>query len=164
MKFKINDLIMYGTMGVCRIIDIEKETGNNLREYYVLSPVYSKNIVVKIPVDNEKIAMRKIHTKDEVASLISDMNNEIPILVEDEKLRLQQFKSMIRTAKCEDLITIIRSIYLDKKQRKLQGKKLYKGDEEIMHTAEKLLNEEFAIILNICPEEVKSYIKSHVQH
>ncbi len=164
MKFKINDLIIYGTMGVCKIIDIERLRGSNSREYYVLSPVYSKNMVVKIPVDNKKIVMRKIHTKDEVASLISDMNSEIPIWVEDEKLRAQQFKSMIRTAKCEDLITVIRSIHLDKKQKKLQGKKLYKGDEEMMQTAEKLLNEEFATILDIGPEEVTSYIKNHVPY
>ncbi|MDU4473300.1 MAG: CarD family transcriptional regulator, partial [Clostridium perfringens] len=28
--------------------------------------------------------------------------------------------------------------------------------------AEKLINEEFAVILDIRPEEVKSYIKSHI--
>lgn len=164
MKFNINDLIIYGTMGVCEIVEIEKEIGRNPREYYVLSPVYSKNMVVKIPVDNDKVVMRRIHTKDEVDSLISDMNSDMPIWVEDEKARVQQFKAMIKSAKCEDLITVIRSINGDKKKRKLQGKKLYKGDEEMMQTAQKMLNEEFATILDISPEQVKTYIKNHAAH
>ena len=48
--------------------------------------------------------------------------------------------------------------YENKKSNRELGKKAYKGDEEIMKTAERLLNEEFAIILNISPDEVNSYI------
>lgn len=164
MKFKINDYIMYGTMGVCKVIDIEKgnDGRNNPREYYVLSLVYSKNVIIKIPVDNEKISMRKIHTRDEITSLIREMSNKEVIWIEDDRRRSEQFKAMIKTTECESLITIIRSIYLDKKKKKLEGKKVYKGDEEIMETAEKLLNEEFATVLNISPEDVVSYISSHI--
>lgn len=162
MKFNIDDLIIYGSTGVCKVVDIEREAGRNPREYYVLSPVYSKNIVVKIPVDNDKIAMRKIHTRDEVTSLLSNINSEIPAWGEDERARSLQFKSMIRTTDCENLITVIRSIRSDKKLRKLEGKRLYKGDEEMMQAAEKLLNEELSIILGIGQDETSSYIRKHV--
>ena len=37
-----------------------------------------------------------------------------------------------------------------------------KTDEEIMNTAEKNLYEEFAIALNISPEEVVSYIHERI--
>ena len=151
-------------MGVCEVIDIEKESERkkNSKEYYVLRLVYSRNVIIKIPVDNEKISMRKIHTRDEIASLIKEIPNKEIIWIEDDRRRSEQFKAMIKTSDCESLIAIIRSIYLDKKNKKLQGKKMYKGDEEIMQTAEKLLNEEFATILNISLEEVGSYISSHV--
>ncbi len=83
-------------------------------------------------------------------------------MIEDEKKRNEQFKLMLKTGKCEELITIIRSLYLDKKNKRAIGKKLSKGDDEIIQIAEKLLNEEFSIILDISPEEVPNYIKEQI--
>ena len=39
--FKINDYIMYGTTGVCKVSDITKEAIGDLKlkEYYVLTPI-----------------------------------------------------------------------------------------------------------------------------
>ena len=65
---------------------------------------------------------------------------------------------MLKSGDCEALIKLVKSIYENKKSNRELGKKSYKGDEEIMKTAERLLNEEFAIILNISPDEVNSYI------
>jgi 4-hydroxybutyryl-CoA dehydratase/vinylacetyl-CoA-Delta-isomerase len=42
------------------------------------------------------------------------------------------------------------------------GKKLTKTDEEILNSAEQKLNQEFALALNISPDEVVSYILKHV--
>lgn len=63
--FKINDFIMYGILGVCKVIDIKKECiiNNIEKEYYVLSHLYSKDTIIKIPIDNEKVNMRKIITR-----------------------------------------------------------------------------------------------------
>ncbi|WP_415337659.1 CarD family transcriptional regulator [Clostridium perfringens] len=165
--FKINDYIMYGTVGVCQVIDITKETlMNNIeKEYYVLSPVYSKypkKTVIKIPVDNKKISMRTLLSKDDVNSIINSIPKTETLWIDNDRQRNDEFKTMLRSGNCDDLIVLIRSIYLDKKKRKLDGKKACKGDDEIMQTAEKLINEEFAVILDIRPEEVKSYIKSHI--
>ncbi|EGT3616045.1 CarD family transcriptional regulator [Clostridium perfringens] len=165
--FKINDYIMYGTVGVCKVIDITKETiiNNIEKEYYVLNPIYSnysKNTIIKIPVDNKKISMRKILSKEDMNSLINNIPNKETLWIDNDRQRNDQFKTMLKSGSCDDLIVLIRSIYLDKKKRKLNGKKACKGDDEIMQTAEKLLNEEFATILDIRPEEVKSYIRGHV--
>ena len=142
--FKINDYVMYGITGVCKILDIKEEKDRNsvIKKYYVLRPIYSKNTIIKTPVNNMKISMRKIHSLDEVNSLITAIPS----------------KSMLKSGDCEALIKLVKSIYENKKSNRELGKKAYKGDEEIMKTAERLLNEEFAIILNISPDEVNSYI------
>lgn len=162
--FEVNDTVMYGTVGACQVVDITKEKFSNSiqREYYVLNPIYSKNTIIKIPVDNDKIAIRKMLSKDDANLLIKDMSDKEALWIEDEKKRNEQFKIMLKTGKCEELITLIKSIYLDKKNKKSIGKKVSKGDEEIMQTAEKLLNEEFSIVFNIATEEVTPYILSHV--
>ena len=162
--FSVNDYIMYGTVGVCKVIDIKREKFLNSVEKasYVLTPVYSKNTIIKIPVDNEKIPMRYLLTKEDVDFLINTMPNKEVLWIDDDKMRSEQFKTMLKSGECEELITLIRSIYLNKKERKSFGKKSFKTDDEIMQTAEKLLNEEFGVILGIPPEEVPNYIKNHI--
>lgn len=166
--FKINDYIMYGNVGVCKVMDITNETIMNFeeKEYYVLNPIYSKyskNTVIKIPTDNDKIAMREIMTKDELDSLISHIATMDMEWIENDRERIEEFKSMLKTGKSDDLMMIVKSIYSDKKNRKLNGKKPYKGDDDIMQTAENLIKQEFATILNIEPDEVRKYITSHMK-
>lgn len=159
--FRINDYIMYGTTGVCKVVDIKEEKfiNSTRKEYYVLRPIYSKNTIIKIPTDNNKISMRKVISKDEVSSLIYNMPNNDTIWIDDDRERTEKFKSMLRSGSCKELITLVKSIY---SKRKLNHKSSYKSDNEIMILAEKLVNEEFSVILKISPEEVKSYILSHI--
>ena len=44
----------------------------------------------------------------------------------------------------------------------MSGKRTNKNDDEVMKTAENLLNEEFSISLGIDKEDVKSYILNHI--
>ena len=42
--YQINDMILYGTEGVCKIDSIvTKELAGEAQEYYVLKPVYSED-------------------------------------------------------------------------------------------------------------------------
>ncbi len=153
--FKVDDYIMYGRTGVCKVVDItnEKFINGEERKYYVLSPIHNNNnTIIKIPLDNTKVPMRKIISKEDVTSLINDMSNMEEIWIEDEKKRSNEFKTMLKSGKCEDLIKLI--------SNKRHSKKLNKADKEIIKEAERLVNEEFAIILNISPKEVNSYISS----
>lgn len=163
--FKINDCIMYGTVGACNVIDIKKETflHSGEKEYYILQPIYSNNTVIKIPVDNDKISMRKILTKDEVKVLINSMPTCEIKWIEHERTRNEQFKAMLKTGSCSDLITLIKSIEKNTKNKKTANKSSAKADESIMQVAEKLLNEEFATVLNILPEEVPNYINEQLE-
>ena len=54
--FKVDDYIMYGMTGVCKVIDItnEKVVNGEKRDYYVLSPIHHDNTIIKIPLDNNK--------------------------------------------------------------------------------------------------------------
>lgn len=102
--------------------------------------------------------MRKIISKGYMTSLINDMNNMETLWIDDEKTRNKQFKTMLKSGKCEDLIKLI----FNKRYSKSISKKLNKADKEIIKEAERLLNEEFAVILNISPNEVNSYISSQI--
>lgn len=162
--FKVNDYIMYGLTGVCQVVDITKESfiDNLQKEYYVLKYIYDNDTIIKIPTDNEKISMRKLLSKEDMSTLINSIPNSETIWIDNDRQRNEEFKSILKTGDTENLVKLIRSIYLDKEYKQSIGKKLYKVDDEIMQTAERLLNEEFATILNISPDEVATYISIHI--
>lgn len=162
--FKVDDYIMYGMTGVCKVLEItsEKFAKGEQRKYYVLSPIYYNNVMIKIPVDNKKIPMRRIISQDNATSLINDMPKMETLWIDDEKKRNEQFKKMLKGGQCEDLVKLVRSLYSNKEYIKSINKKSRQADDDIMKEAERLLNEELSIILNISPDEVSSYISNQI--
>ena len=163
--FEVNDYIMYGMTGVCQVVDITKERiiDDLQKEYYVLKHIYANDTIIKIPIDNEKIPMRKILSKGEVTTLIDNITNSETIWIDDDRQRNKAFKSILKTGDVDNLVKLVRSIYLNKEYKKSIGKKTYKVDQEIMDVAERLLNEELATVLKINPSEVASYISNHIR-
>lgn len=163
--FKINDYVVYNLMGVYKIVDIRKERdiNDNEIEYYVLQPTYDNtNMTIKIPVSNSNILMREVMTKEDVLSLIAEMPEKETVWIDDNRERSERFKAALRTGDSDKWVKLIKTLYLEKQEKSSNGKKLMKADEKIMKTAEKNLYEEFALALNISPDEVLSYILEHV--
>lgn len=161
--FKINDYVVYGLTGVCQVADIARdEFSDKETEYYVLNPLNNDNLTIKVPVNNEKVVMRHVMTKDDVSSLIAAIPETECLWQEDERQRNMSFKAALKSGSNEELLKVIRTLYMERKARAAAGKKLTKTDEEIMATAENKLNQEFAVALNITPEEVLPYILKNV--
>lgn len=162
--FNVDDYIMYGKTGVCKVVDItnEKFINGEKRKYYILSPIYNNDTIIKIPLDNDKVPMRKVISKGDMTALINDIPNMEILWIDDEKKRIAQFETMLKSGQCEELIKLIKSIKFSKKYARSIGKKLEQPDRDIMKEAERLLTEEFAIILNVYPNEASSYILSQI--
>lgn len=97
--FKVDDYIMYGRTGVCKVVDItnEKFINGEERKYYVLSPIHNNNnTIIKIPLDNTKVPMRKIISKEDVTSLINDMSNMEELWIDDEKKEAMNLKPCLK--------------------------------------------------------------------
>lgn len=155
--FKPNDYVMSFSSGVCQVVDVIPETSTDTA-YYVLQPVYHPNMTIKLPVSKAATALRPILTKDEVVALIATMPQHEPLVISDGRERSTRFKAALRTRDCEELSRMIKTLYLEKEAKTAAHKKMAKMDEEIMKTAERQLHEEFAVALQITPEEVLPYI------
>lgn len=163
--FSKNDYIVYGTTGVCKIIDvIKKKFGSNKeREYYVLKPTYESNSTIYAPVDSEAISIRKIMTVKEVYDLISTMPDNETIWIDDFNLRKEKYIEILKKGDKKELVKLIKTLYIQKEEKKEDGKKLYVSDEKIMTDAQRLLHEEFALVLNIKVEEVLPFILGELE-
>jgi CarD family transcriptional regulator len=109
--FKVNDYVMYGSTGVCKIIDISKEKHISINseetDYYVLHPVFNDNIVIKIAVNNPNAPIRAILTKDEVLSLIKTMPEQETIWIDDNRERSEYFKAILKSKESEDWVKLL---------------------------------------------------------
>ncbi|GAA0824798.1 MAG: CarD family transcriptional regulator [Clostridium sp.] len=161
--FKINDYVVYGSNGVCKVTDIEQVTLRNEElEYYILSPVYNEKMTIKTPVNNQKILMRELMTKAEIVNLLKEISKNETVEIEDSRRRVEEYKAIIRRGNAEELIKVINSIKLEKDEKISIGKKLNKTDEDIMISASKQLYQEMAIVLEIDVDEVQDYIKNNI--
>jgi len=163
--YKINDLVVYGKTGVCRVTDITvpkhmRDAAGKL--YYVLLPL-QENCVIYAPVDT-KMFMRPIISAEEANRLI----DTIPAMQADAYFsnRMQElvshYEEALRDQNCEDLIVLAMSIYAKKKTLEQQNHKVGQIDEKYLKQAEDLLCSEFSFVLGIPQKKVPEYIAARV--
>ena len=164
--FEIGEYIVYGNTGVCRVEEVTKMPVPGTRDaklYYALEPVYRKGCRVFTPVDNQKVKMRPVLTQQEADDLIGRIK-EIDILwVKDEKNREQIYKDAIRTCNCEELVKIIKTLYLRKEKRLAAGKKVTSSDARYLHLAEESLYGELSVVMGIPKDEMEAFIYNRVK-
>lgn len=161
--FDVGEYIIYGTNGVCQVSSVGKlAISDDDKLYYTLVPVYSKSSTVYTPVDNEKVVMRRLISKEEARELVENMNSVETISVEDEKKREECYKQALRTCECTEWVKLIRTSYLRIQDRRNSGKKVINSDEKYLRAAEDYLYGELAIALDIEKEKVRDYIVEKV--
>jgi CarD family transcriptional regulator len=164
--FEINDYIIYGENGVCTIADISTPPMAGFdknSKYYILHPVRSAGRTIYTPVDNTKVTMRKILTREEALALIHRMPNIDVLWVSSDKLREEYYKKAIRSNCCEEWIKIIKTSYQRKEERKAEGKSVSATDDKYFKLAEMYLYDELSIALGIPAEQIKDYLFDKVR-
>ena len=162
--YQIDDLIMYGSTGVCRGSDI---TGQVFKDedklYYVLEPLYQSGVIYA-PVDNEKVFMRPVISEEEAKSLIDDIPAIHTEIYRNSSMQqlTKYYQSVIDTHKCLDLLKLTKSIYQKKQAALAQNRHLGQIDKKFMKRAEDLLFGEFAAALHISREDVQEYIRKRL--
>lgn len=159
--FEVGEYIIYGRSGVCKIekvgsldiVSIEKG-----KIYYTLVPVYTKESKIFTPVDNQKIIMRRVISKEKAINLIENIKDTDLLWVEDDKKREGIYKEALRKCDCKQLIKIIKTLYLRKQSRIEEGKKVLSGDEKYFNMAEENLYGELAISLDMDIDKIKNFV------
>lgn len=164
--YQERDLIIYGNTGVCRVEAVSSP--DNIRGadptklYYTLVPLYQPGVIYA-PVDTT-VFMRPVLSRKAAEELIE----RIPSIQEDDyqsrdqRLLSDHYRASLDSHKCEDLVGLIKSLYLKSKTALQGGKKLGQVAERYMKRAEDLLYGEFAAALGISRDEVVPYITQRV--
>lgn len=162
--FMINDFVVHNTMGVNRVTEIIKETVSGKEvEYYILQPAFGGNMTLKIPVAGCEDKMRGILSREEVEELIASIPSQQSIWIDEDKLRYEEFRACLKTGACENWVALIKTLNEKKEEREHIGKQLTRVDSDVLKSAEKNLTNEFAVVLDMNPEDILPYIYSNME-
>ena len=161
--FQKGELILYGGTGVCRVTDIISKKFSRTdpeKLYYILTPLYQTGTITT-PVENGKVFIRPVITRDEAIGLI----DEIPHIEAEayHNTNLQQlenhYKKELESHDCMDLLRLTMSTYRKKREREQAKLKFGAVDRRYMERAEDLLFGELAVALDIERDSVPSFIE-----
>lgn len=153
--FEKGEYIIYGNNGVCEVQDymLPEEAGDQ-RTYYVLAPVRSKGSTIYSPVDNQKVFMRRVMSKEEARELIDRIPEYEDIEIPEVRNQEQQYKEILQNCDCTDSLRLIKALYTRKEQRETAGRKITAVDEKYLFLAKDSLLNELAIVLEMDVDDV----------
>lgn len=160
--FKIGDTVVYGAQGICKIDCIEaKQIGKQKLDYYVLKPIFNENTSVFVPVDNDVLTakMQSVLTKSQVKELAQKSTDIDVVEAKDETQKRELYKTILSSGDREKLMSLIKTIRIERDVRRQNNKKLNINDEQTLRKAELLLYNELGYVLRVDPNEVKNIIK-----
>ena len=164
--FSIGEYIVYGMNGVCKVEEIGPMNMSGVESdkiYYTLLPLYTRGSRVFTPVDNQKVVMRPVISKQEACELIDNMKQIEQIEVADDKHRELAYKEAVKSCDCKELIRIINTACKRREERLAQGKKMSACDERYLKQAQDNLYGEFAVSLKMEKGEVEDFITHRME-
>ena len=164
--FEKGDYVVYGSTGICVVQDVttmEMQGVDCKKPYYVLEPYGQPGRRIFTPVDNPKMRLRRISSKEEVLAMIDRIPQLEQIGVTEEKLREQVYKEHMRSCDCVNWIRMMKTLYIRRQERVRQGKKVTATDERYMRLAEDNLYTEFSISLELPRQQVQGFITERLE-
>ncbi len=161
--FKIGDVVVYGTAGVCKIEEISSKTFGTVNcNYYVLKPLIQTASTVFVPVENERLT-RKMHpilSQEEFLKVFCAAKNGETIRPDSEIERREKFTEILESGNRQSLILMVYDLNNLKSEQQQCGRRLHIADERLLNSAQTLLFEEISYVFKIDITEVSSFLDS----
>lgn len=162
---KINDIVKYGTQGICVIEDIRLmkfTAAEGECEYYILKPLYQENAHIYVPKDNPKSVerMRSLLSPEEIDDIIISVKNRQMDWINDRKQRTEEWQGILNKGDERELLMMISCLYIESKSR---PRGLSSIDTQILKKAENMIEQEFAFSLKISRKNVGEYIRGKLE-
>lgn len=161
--FQKGNFVISTNNGICEIQDILiMNMSGTAKEYYLLVPIDEQSAKVYIPVDLAENRIRPVITKDEALEIIKNIPAIDAVWIENEKEREKTYKDALASRDTTRLISIIKTLYLRKKERTDAGKKNTAVDERYFKLAENQLHAELAFALGEEKQNIQKIIIDHI--
>ncbi|MCI6693848.1 MAG: CarD family transcriptional regulator [Clostridium sp.] len=163
--FKKGDLVIYSSHGICKIDDIcEKTISNVTKKYYSLHPMDDRKLSISIPVDNDKVTIQELLTKEEAENIIESFKLEGYEWIAIDNERSTKYNEILKEGNRMEIAKIANTLMKKKVELDSNGKKFHEKDKKILLGIQNILFTELAFILNTTLEEIKDQINGYISN
>lgn len=158
--YQVNDMIVYGGYGVCRITatDVREIAGTTMdRDYYAIRPVEegSENSVIFTPEEGGKVPMRSVMSAEEAHSLMREVPDIKPLQVASYKEREKMYRDIVKGVDNRALVSLLKTLYRSRAHN--VSRKPNYADGQYFRRAERILMGELSVALHLPRSEAFSY-------
>lgn len=156
--YEIGALVLYDKRGVYKVESIgAPPVRGTSGDYYKLCAVFSNsNEIIYTPADAIS-SMRPLISGSEAVHYLELFSRLEPHVFRSGKTMelTAHYQSMLASHKVEDCLLLIKEIRIRKKEMVRQKKRLGQMDTRYLKLAEKLICEEFAVVLDTTPDLIR---------
>ena len=163
--FQIGDLLFYGTNGVCRVSEICSSPfdSTDTRSFYKLTPISEHStLVIFTPIDNDRVVMRPLISKEEAEALIARLGEIEKVAVAVEKYRKDAYREAIREGAPEGFVKIIKTVRARREVFRKTRRRVPDLDNDFEFTAKNCLYGELCTVLGIPREEIHRIVTESI--
>lgn len=153
MEFKIGDIVVEPTIGICNVEGIRRMTvDGELREYYVFhAPNQTTVLVPKNQI--EKRGVRKPMSKEDAKKVLASLKTPTSPNRHDVKMQYSNYRETMNSGDPNRISKLLRDLYTLDQNNELKGK-----EREIMEQARKFLVDEISFVRNESKNKVTDEI------
>ena len=165
--FQSGDLVVYGSTGVCRVEELTRPAARGAdrgKLFYLLKPLHQDGVIYT-PAEGGKVPIRPVIPAEEARALLEQIPTLTPEICRGPTLQAlsQHYQAAIRTHDCRELLRLMVSIRAKRHQLAAQNRRPGMVDERFLKQAEQLLCSEFAVALQVSPEEVQADVERRLE-
>ena len=164
--FQRDEYVFYESGGICRISDIQMSPLEGMpadREYYVMQSIHDRNGVMYIPVDNDKVFLRRLLNREEAEALILQIPSVDAIQEPNAKLLRTKYQEAMHTHEPLEWVRVIKTVYLRTSGDAYRAQRLSETERSMSDTAKRYLYTELALALGREASEMEAYITDQIE-
>lgn len=156
--YEVGALVLYDKRGVYKVDSVgPPPVRGTTGDYYKLCAVFSNsNEIIYTPVDMTSSMRPLIGSGEAVHHLELFSQLEPHVFRSGKAMELAaHYQSMLASHKVEDCLLLIKEIHVRQREMIRQKKQLGQMDTQYLKLAEKLICEEFAVVLDTTPDSIR---------
>ena len=164
--YQVGDYVVKSNSGICRIEDIlplDEWDAEKEKLYYLLVPLADNKMKIYVPAKNENPDLRPALKEEEAWEIIHRVPDIEEANILNERQREKEYKDAVRSCDPEHLVSILKTMYVRKRKRNLQGKKCTAIDERYFKLAENTLYSELAFAIGRDKDEIYDIITETIR-
>lgn len=164
--FQVNDYVFYESGGVCKIEDICTSPLENMpadRNYYVMQSIHDSNEMIYIPVDSDRVFLRRLLNREEAERLLDRIPSVEVIEESNAKILRNRYQEAMRTHEPLEWIRVIKTVYARTCARAQKSQRLSETERSFLEVAKRYLYAELALALGLREQDMEGYITEHIR-